>query len=203
MLILITPLVSSNSSYSKVSHPVIWVPAFHSQVQIFLFPIKEPFRAEQLTKNLIQWLWIDYIDPLVAPVPLNLLQTHDKSCMRKGSGNVYDNWNISVVVCKESGIQILNFIHNIFISQQLSYKKQALLILREHFQGLIPGFWCGACCSYFLFSVLCCVCCRHGSSVPNVASFSWSSVVICKEGGIQILNFIHNIFISQQLSYVC
>ena len=27
-----------------------------------LFPIKEPFRAEQLTKNLIQWLWIDYID---------------------------------------------------------------------------------------------------------------------------------------------
>jgi hypothetical protein len=32
------------------------------QIQIFLFPIKEPFRAEQLTKNLIQWLWIDYID---------------------------------------------------------------------------------------------------------------------------------------------
>jgi hypothetical protein len=31
------------------------------QIQIFLFPIKEPFRAEQLTKNLIQWLWIDYI----------------------------------------------------------------------------------------------------------------------------------------------
>jgi hypothetical protein len=31
-------------------------------IQIFLFPIKEPFRAEQLTKNLIQWLWIDYID---------------------------------------------------------------------------------------------------------------------------------------------
>ena len=28
----------------------------------FSFPIKEPFRAEQLTKNLIQWLWIDYID---------------------------------------------------------------------------------------------------------------------------------------------
>ena len=28
----------------------------------FYFPIKEPFRAEQLTKNLIQWLWIDYID---------------------------------------------------------------------------------------------------------------------------------------------
>ena len=27
-----------------------------------LFPIKEPFRAEQLTKNLIQWLCIDYID---------------------------------------------------------------------------------------------------------------------------------------------
>jgi hypothetical protein len=27
-----------------------------------LFPIKEPFRAEQLTKNLIQWLWIDCID---------------------------------------------------------------------------------------------------------------------------------------------
>ena len=27
-----------------------------------LFPIKEPFPAEQLTKNLIQWLWIDYID---------------------------------------------------------------------------------------------------------------------------------------------
>ena len=27
-----------------------------------LFPIKEPFRAEQLTKNWIQWLWIDYID---------------------------------------------------------------------------------------------------------------------------------------------
>ena len=27
-----------------------------------LFPIKEPFWAEQLTKNLIQWLWIDYID---------------------------------------------------------------------------------------------------------------------------------------------
>jgi hypothetical protein len=27
-----------------------------------LFPIKDPFRAEQLTKNLIQWLWIDYID---------------------------------------------------------------------------------------------------------------------------------------------
>jgi hypothetical protein len=27
-----------------------------------LFPIKEPFRAEQLTKKLIQWLWIDYID---------------------------------------------------------------------------------------------------------------------------------------------
>ena len=25
-----------------------------------LFPIKEPFRAEQLTKNLIQWLCIDY-----------------------------------------------------------------------------------------------------------------------------------------------
>jgi hypothetical protein len=24
------------------------------QIQIFLFPIKEPFRAEQLTKNLIQ-----------------------------------------------------------------------------------------------------------------------------------------------------
>ena len=32
------------------------------QIQIFLFPIKEPFQAEQLTKNLIQWLWIDYID---------------------------------------------------------------------------------------------------------------------------------------------
>jgi hypothetical protein len=32
------------------------------QIQIFLFPIKEPFRAKQLTKNLIQWLWIDYID---------------------------------------------------------------------------------------------------------------------------------------------
>jgi hypothetical protein len=32
------------------------------QIQIFLFPIKESFRAEQLTKNLIQWLWIDYID---------------------------------------------------------------------------------------------------------------------------------------------
>jgi hypothetical protein len=31
-------------------------------IQIFLFPFKEPFRAEQLTKNLIQWLWIDYID---------------------------------------------------------------------------------------------------------------------------------------------
>ena len=31
-------------------------------IQIFLFPIKEPFRAEQLTKNLIQWLWINYID---------------------------------------------------------------------------------------------------------------------------------------------
>jgi hypothetical protein len=31
-------------------------------INIFLFPIKEPFRAEQLTKNLIQWLWIDYID---------------------------------------------------------------------------------------------------------------------------------------------
>ena len=31
-------------------------------IQIFLFPIKKPFRAEQLTKNLIQWLWIDYID---------------------------------------------------------------------------------------------------------------------------------------------
>ena len=36
---------------------LIWI-----QIQIFLFPIKEPFRAEQLTKNLIQWLWIDYID---------------------------------------------------------------------------------------------------------------------------------------------
>jgi hypothetical protein len=24
--------------------------------------MKEPFRAEQLTKNLKQWLWIDYID---------------------------------------------------------------------------------------------------------------------------------------------
>jgi hypothetical protein len=32
------------------------------QIQIFLFPIKEPFPAEQLTKNLIQSLWIDYID---------------------------------------------------------------------------------------------------------------------------------------------
>ena len=32
------------------------------QIQIFLFPIKEPFLAEHLTKNLIQWLWIDYID---------------------------------------------------------------------------------------------------------------------------------------------
>jgi hypothetical protein len=32
------------------------------KIQIFLFPIKEPFQAEQLTKNLIQWLWIDYID---------------------------------------------------------------------------------------------------------------------------------------------
>ena len=32
------------------------------QIQIFLFPIKEPFRAKQLTKNLIQLLWIDYID---------------------------------------------------------------------------------------------------------------------------------------------
>jgi hypothetical protein len=31
-------------------------------IQIFLFPIKELFRAEQLTKNLIQWLWINYID---------------------------------------------------------------------------------------------------------------------------------------------
>ena len=28
----------------------------------FLFPIKEPFRTEQLAKILIQWLWIDYID---------------------------------------------------------------------------------------------------------------------------------------------
>ena len=34
----------------------------YNTIQIFLFPIKEPFRAEQLTKNLIQWLWIDYID---------------------------------------------------------------------------------------------------------------------------------------------
>jgi hypothetical protein len=32
------------------------------QIQLFLFPVKEPFRAEQLTKNLIQRLWIDYID---------------------------------------------------------------------------------------------------------------------------------------------
>jgi hypothetical protein len=28
--------------------------SIHSNVQIFLFPIKEPFLAEQLTKNLIQ-----------------------------------------------------------------------------------------------------------------------------------------------------
>jgi hypothetical protein len=27
----------------------------YNTIQIFLFPIKEPFRAEQLTKNLIQW----------------------------------------------------------------------------------------------------------------------------------------------------
>ena len=34
----------------------------YNTIQIFVFPIKEPFGAEQLTKNLIQWLWIDYID---------------------------------------------------------------------------------------------------------------------------------------------
>ena len=32
----------------------------NNTIQIFLFPIKEPIRVEQLTKNLIQWLWIDY-----------------------------------------------------------------------------------------------------------------------------------------------
>jgi hypothetical protein len=34
----------------------------YNTIQIFLFPTEEPFRAEQLTTNLIQWLWIDYID---------------------------------------------------------------------------------------------------------------------------------------------
>jgi hypothetical protein len=32
------------------------------QIQIIVFSITEPFRVEQLTNNLIQWLWIDYID---------------------------------------------------------------------------------------------------------------------------------------------
>ena len=41
----------------------LWEAPIQIQIQIFLFPIiKEPLRAEQLTKNLIQWLWIDYID---------------------------------------------------------------------------------------------------------------------------------------------
>ena len=40
----------------------LWEAPIQIQIQILLFPIKEPFRAEQLTKNLIQWLWIDYID---------------------------------------------------------------------------------------------------------------------------------------------
>ena len=30
------------------------IEAVQIQIQIFLFPIKEPFRAEQLTKNVIQ-----------------------------------------------------------------------------------------------------------------------------------------------------
>ena len=39
-----------------------WIYFYLYTIKIFLFPIKEPFQAEQLTKNLIQWLWIDYID---------------------------------------------------------------------------------------------------------------------------------------------
>ena len=47
-----------NMLYNTIQYNTIQ----YNTIQIFLFPIKEPFRAEQLTKNLIQWLWIDYID---------------------------------------------------------------------------------------------------------------------------------------------
>ena len=48
-----------NAFYTNVS---LWNDNKYNTIDIFLFPIKDPFRAEQLTKNLIQWLWIDYID---------------------------------------------------------------------------------------------------------------------------------------------
>ena len=49
------------SSCPKSLYPQL-VLQIQYKYKYFLFPIKEPFQAEQLTKNLIQWLWIDYID---------------------------------------------------------------------------------------------------------------------------------------------
>jgi hypothetical protein len=48
--------------YGSIHSNATIMHGIYNTIQIFLFPIKEHFRAEQLTKNLIQWLWIDYID---------------------------------------------------------------------------------------------------------------------------------------------
>jgi hypothetical protein len=67
------------------------VPAVHVTIQYntdILFPIKEPFRAEQLTKNLIQWLWIDYIDWKMTTFYETQFKFHVCFCQVLVNGNV-------------------------------------------------------------------------------------------------------------------
>ena len=52
-----TPVMERSGSFSEIHVQYNTI-----QIQIIVFSITEPFRVEQLTNNLIQWLWIDYID---------------------------------------------------------------------------------------------------------------------------------------------
>jgi len=71
----------------------------------------------------------------------------------------------------------------ISVTWHVSYKRQELLILREHL-GLPPVF--GWVCVAHLFSFLCCVfvfcCLRSVSFVPNVASVYELSILDCLFG---------------------
>ena len=60
-----------------------------------LFPIKEPFWAEQLTKNLIQWLWIDYIDWKMTKFLWNNNKSKFNHSISKKHFLIYSNiWNL-------------------------------------------------------------------------------------------------------------
>jgi hypothetical protein len=76
-------------------------------------------------------------------------------------------WRVHVLfmlfVC--SGVK---HVSTIWVTWRVSYKKQELNTLLEYV-GSPSVSWCGQCCSFYYFSVLCCVCfclfCLSSSSV--------------------------------------